>query len=162
MIYIGIDPGAKGGYAVISKSETGQAVFAYPWDDTFFAMEMANLMQFKQHGIVAAVEKVGARPGQGTVSMFNFGKSAGYIEGVLSVLGIPYQLVPPATWKREFSLIGKDKAASIAVCHRLFPEVDLKRTEKCRTDSDGKAESLLMAEYARRHFGGGYVKWHNG
>jgi len=158
MIYIGIDPGAKGGYAVISKSETGQAVFAYPWDDTFFAMEMANLMQFKEHGIVAAVEKVGARPGQGTVSMFNFGKSAGYIEGVLSALGIPYQLVPPAKWKKEFSLIGKDKKASIATCHKLFPDLDLKRTGRCRTDSDGKAESALLAEYARRNFSEGNVE----
>jgi crossover junction endodeoxyribonuclease RuvC len=155
MIWIGIDPGAKGGYAVIAKSETGQAVFAYPWDDSFFAMEMASLMQMKEHGIVAAVEKVGARPGQGTVSMFNFGKSAGYIEGVLSALGIPYQLVPPNKWKKEFSLIGQDKQASIETCRKLFPELDLKRTERCRTESDGLAESALLAEYARRHFGEG-------
>ena len=151
MIYIGVDPGAKGGYAVIAKTKTGQAVFAYPWDDSFFAMEMASLMQMKEHGIVAAVEKVGARPGQGTVSMFNFGKSAGYIEGVLSALGIPYQLVPPNKWKKEFSLIGKDKQASIETCRKLFPELDLKRTERCRTNSDGKAEATLLAEYARRN-----------
>jgi crossover junction endodeoxyribonuclease RuvC len=155
MIWIGIDPGQKGGYAVIAKTETGQAVFAYPWDDSFFAMEMASLMQMKEHGIVAAVEKVGARPGQGTVSMFNFGKSAGYIEGVLAALGIPYQLVPPNKWKKEFSLIGQDKQASIVTCRKLFPELDLKRTERCRTDSDGKAEATLLAEYARRHFGEG-------
>ena len=150
MIWIGIDPGAKGGYALIAESETGQAVFAYPWDDDMFAMEMANVMHMKAEGIVAAVEKVGARPGQGTVSMFSFGRSLGYIEGVLSALGIPYQLIPPATWKREFSLIGKDKRASIEVCRKLFPDVDLKRTERCRTESDGKAESLLLAEWARR------------
>ena len=155
MIWIGIDPGQKGGYAVIAKTETGQAVFAYPWEDSFFAMEMASLMQMKEHGIVAAVEKVGARPRQGTVSMFNFGKSAGYIEGVLSALGIPYQLVPPNKWKKEFSLIGQDKQASIVTCRKLFPELDLKRTERCRTDSDGKAEATLLAEYARRHFGEG-------
>lgn len=158
MIWIGVDPGAKGGYAVISKSDTGQAVFAYPWDDDFFAMEMASLMQFKEHGIVAAVEKVGAVHGNGIVSMFNFGKSAGYIEGVLSALGIPYQLVPPAKWKKEFSLIGKDKQASIITCRKLFPELDLKRTERCRTDSDGKAEATLLAEYARRKFGEGNVE----
>ena len=158
MIYVGIDPGQKGGYAVIAKTETGQAVFAYPWDDSFFAMEMASLMQMKEHGIVAAVEKVGARPGQGTVSMFNFGKSAGYIEGVLSALGIPYQLVPPNKWKKECSLIGQDKQASIVTCRKLFPELDLKRTERCRTDSDGKAEATLLAEYARRKFGEGNVE----
>lgn len=153
MIYIGVDPGKNGGYAVISKSETRQAVFAYPWDDDLFAMDMASLMQFKEHGIVAAVEKVGAMPGQGVTSMFHFGRSAGYIEGVLAALGIPFQLVPPAKWKKEFSLIGKDKGVSIVTCRRLFPELDLKRTEKCRTDSDGMAEAALIAEYARRKFG---------
>ena len=151
MIWIGVDPGKSGGYAIIAESEIGRSVFAYPWDNEFFAMEMAALMQKKAEGITAAVEKVGAMPHQGVVSMFNFGKSAGYIEGVLSALGIPYQLIPPSTWKREFSLIGKDKKASIEVCHKLFPEVDLKRTERCKTDSDGKAESLLLACYARRH-----------
>jgi crossover junction endodeoxyribonuclease RuvC len=99
---------------------------------------------------MACVEKVGAMPGQGVTSMFNFGKSAGFIEGVLSALLIPYQLIPPAKWKREFSLIGKDKQASIITCRKLFPELDLKRTERCRTDSDGKAEALLLAEWARR------------
>ena len=150
MIYIGIDPGKAGGYAIIAESETGRAVFAYPWDDVFFATEMSAIANRKAEGIFAAVEKVGAMPGQGVTSMFNFGKSAGFIEGVLTALGIPYQLVPPATWKKEFSLIGKDKRASVAVCKKLFPDVDLKRTEKCTTDSDGKAESLLIAEWARR------------
>jgi len=151
VIYVGVDPGAKGGYAIIAESETGKAVFAYPWDDTFFAYEMSALMWKKDDGVTAVVEKVGARPGQGVTSMFNFGKNAGYIEGVLSALGIPYQLIPPATWKKEFSLIGKDKQASIVTCHKLFPDVDLKRSERCRTDSDGKAEALLICEWGRRH-----------
>ena len=149
MIYIGIDPGKNGGYAIIAESETGKAVFAYPWDDMFFAMEMASIMQRKAEGIVAAVEKVGAMPGQGVTSMFSFGKNAGFIEGVLTALGIPYQLIPPKKWKGEFGL-NSDKAASVAVCKRLFPDVDLRPTSRCRKDSDGMAEALLMAEYARR------------
>lgn len=150
MIWVGVDPGAKGGYAIIAESETGKAVFTYPWDDDMFVFEMSALMWKKDDGVTAVVEKVGARPGQGVTSMFNFGKNVGYIEGVLAALGIPYQLIPPATWKKEFSLIGKDKQASIVTCHKLFPDVDLKRSDRCRTDSDGKAEALLMAEYARR------------
>jgi crossover junction endodeoxyribonuclease RuvC len=149
MIWIGIDPGQKGGYAAILDD----IVTTKPWDDDGFVEDMRLLL--KGSRCVAAVEKVGARPGQGTVSMFNFGKSAGYIEGVLSALGIPYQLVPPNKWKKEFSLIGQDKQASIVTCRKLFPELDLKRTERCRTDSDGKAEATLLAEYARRHFGEG-------
>lgn len=151
MIYIGIDPGAKGGYAYIMDG----VAKAFPWDDTFFVHDMRCLASIKCETLVAAVEKVGAVHGNGIVSMFNFGKNAGYIEGVLTALGIPYQLVPPTKWKNEFSLIGKDKQASIMTCHKLFPELDLKRTERCKTDSDGKAEATLICEYARRHFGGG-------
>lgn len=158
MIYVGVDPGAKGGYAVISTSETGQAVFAYPWDDDFFAMEMASLMQFKEHGIVAAVEKVGAMPGQGVSSMFSFGRSYGFIQGVLTAFGIPYQLVPPRKWKAEFGLLNTSKDDSVRVAKRLFPGVNLLPSERCRKDSDGMSDSLLMAEYARRHFGEGYVE----
>ena len=152
MIYIGVDPGQKGGYAVISKSETGQAVFAYPWDDMFFAMEMANLMSLKSQGIVAAVEKVGAMPGQGVTSMFNFGKSFGYILGVLSALGIPYQLVPPRKWKAEFGLLNTEKQASVDVAKRLFPGVSLLPSDRCRKESDGMADALCLCEYARRKF----------
>ena len=152
MIWIGIDPGAKGGYAWIWDD----TIRAMPWDDEFFVQDMKCLVATKER-IMAAVEKVGAVHGNGIVSMFNFGKNAGYIEGVLSALGIPYQLVPPAKWKKEFSLIGKDKQASIITCRKLFPELDLKRTERCRTDSDGKAEAMLICEYARRHFREGDV-----
>lgn len=152
MIWIGVDPGQRGGYSVIEQDDIGRrTAFAYPWDDTFFAFEMCSLMQRKADGITAVVEKVGAMPHQGVRSMFNFGKSAGYIEGVLSALGIPYQLIPPATWKKEFSLIGKDKRASIEVCHRLYPNVGLFPTERSRVCSDGMADALCMAEYGRRH-----------
>lgn len=149
MIYIGVDPGQKGGYAWIMDG----VVRARPWDDLFFAQEMRRLVNVKGESLVAAVEKVGAMPGQGVTSMFHFGRSAGYVEGVLAALRIPYQLIPPAKWKKEFSLIGKDKQASIITCRKLFPELNLRRTDRCRTDSDGMAEAALIAEYARRKFG---------
>lgn len=151
MIWVGIDPGKLGGYAYIIDGE----VYAFPWENNFFAMDMRGLTTIHNGGIMVAVEKVGARPGQGVTSMFNFGKSAGYIEGVLTALEIPYQLVSPPVWKKEFSLIGKDKQASIDTCHQLFPGLDLRRTERCRKESDGLAESTLLACYAMRHFGGG-------
>lgn len=88
-------------------------------------------------------------PGQGVVSMFNFGHNLGFIEGVIRANDIPYQLVPPQTWKKEFSL-NSDKQKSIEVCQKLFPDVNLLPTERSRKPSDGIAEALLMAEYARR------------
>lgn len=151
-IFIGVDPGKSGAFAMIATTARGNAYgyAVYPWDDAKFVEWCREFDTVKRDRIVAVVEKVGAMPGQGVTSMFNFGKGAGFIEGVLQACKIPYQLVPPATWKREFSLVGKDKAASIEACKRLFPGVNLLPTEKSRKDNDGMAEALLLAEYARR------------
>lgn len=149
--YMGIDVGAKGGIAIID--ENSKIVYLKPMSRE----NLVNCCQIvgtwikeKDASIVACVEKVGAMPGQGVASMFNFGKGAGFIEGVLEMAQIPYQLVPPATWKKIFSLLHKDKKASIEVCKQLFPGVNLLPTERCKKESDGMAEALNMAVYARR------------
>ena len=69
----------------------------------------------------------------------------------LAALEIPCQLVTPRTWKGEFGLNGS-KDRSIEVCKRLFPGVYLLPSSKCRKESDGMAEAILIAEYARRKF----------
>ena len=147
MIYIGVDPGKKGGYSIID----GGNVTCAPWDDQQFALDMRTI-EHSQKECMACVEKVGAMPGQGVTSMFSFGKSAGYIEGVLSATLIPYQLVAPRKWKAEFGLLHGSKQQSIEVCRMLFPAVNLKRTDRCRVESDGLAESLLLALFAARHY----------
>ena len=147
MIYIGIDVGKKGGVAIIFED----GVCAYPWDDERFIQTM-DIVANMDADCVACVEQVHAMPKQGVSSTFAFGKAAGFIEGVLRANRIAYQLIQPQRWKKEYSLGKKDKAESIAVCKKLFPNVSLLPTAKCTKDSDGMAEALLMAEYARRHF----------
>ncbi len=98
------------------------------------------------------LERVGAMPGQGVTSMFNFGENFGFIQGVLEANGIPYELVTPQKWKREFGVTG-DKNSAVSVCQRLFPDVSLLKTERSKKPDDGMAEALLMAEYARRRMG---------
>lgn len=150
MIWVGIDPGSRSGaYAII----TDEGVTVKPWGNDEFSTDMANIAyQYESHKekAIAVVEKVGAMPKQGLSSTWAFAKNAGFIEGVLSSQRIPYQLVPPRVWKKAFSLTS-DKAKSVEVCHRLFPNVSLKRTERCRTDDNNFAEAILMAEYGRRH-----------
>ena len=148
MVYIGIDPGKNGGYAVINEMLIEEEVETFPWDDKAFTEKMRECGCWRSE-VRCCLEKVGAMPGQGVTSMFTFGKSAGFIEGVLTALKISYQLVPPQTWKKAFSL-NASKLNSIEVCQKLFPEVDLYRTERCKKPHDGMAEALLMAEYARR------------
>lgn len=146
-VRIGIDPGKKGGYAVLIDGKVWKAEV---WDDAEFVDTMRQVSQMRTVAR-AAVEKVGAVKGNGVTSMFSFGKSAGYIEGVLRAFDIPYQLVSPQRWKSEFGL-NSDKEKSIIVCKRLFPDVNLLPTPRCRKESDGVAESILIGCFAYRHF----------
>lgn len=145
MTYIGIDPGKSGALAVIKDG----GVFVGPFDERTYIDVMR---QCDPERTVACLEHVHSMPGQGVASVFKFGDNFGWIKGVLSALNIPFELVHPQKWKKEFSATS-DKNTSIEVCRRLFPDVDLKRTERCKKDHDGCAEALLLAEYARRHFG---------
>ena len=141
--YIGIDPGKSGALALLT--EDGQCTVV-PFQESAYT---AILKAASGPSSVCCLEKVGAMPGQGVVSMFNFGHNLGYIEGLLQAFDIPYQLVPPQTWKKEFC-VTSDKNTSIEVCRKLFPHVCLLPTSRSRKPSDGMAEAILIAEYARR------------
>lgn len=140
--YVGIDPGAKGAMAVIGEN--------YIHTCKFSEQRYKEILQELQgKDCVCCLENVNAMPGQGVTSMFNFGKNFGFIQGLLTAYSIPFELVRPQKWKKEYSITA-DKNTSIEVCKRLFPDVSLLPTERCKKDDDGIAESILMAEYARR------------
>ena len=144
-VFIGIDPGKKGGIAYIDTQDNVSVTV--PYSDTMLIDLCRHFSGVE--GVVCCLEKVSARPGQGVVSMFSFGQSVGYIKGVLESRHIPYQEITPQKWKGEFGL-NSEKAASAEVCRKLFPDISLLATPKCKKPHDGMAEALLMAEYARR------------
>lgn len=147
MIYIGIDPGKNGGIAFIN--EFCEIIQLLPFSEDYLIQLIKNCSS----DMVCTLEHVHAMPKQGVSSTFNFGVNYGFIQGVLKAYGIPYELVTPQKWKKEFSCTS-DKNTSIEVAKRLFPQVNLKATERCKKDHDGMAEALLIAEYGRRHYNG--------
>ena len=151
MIYIGVDPGKNGGIACISDDKNSCEAFPYS-DDVLINYLGFVYTQGWQGSVICYLEHVHAMPKQGVSSTFKFGVNFGFIQGVLKAYGIPYELVPPQKWKKEFS-VTSDKNTSIEVAKRLFPQVNLKATARCKKDHDGIAEALLIAEYGRRHYG---------
>ena len=144
MYYIGIDPGKDGALAMID--EDGNVCGIFPFSEVAY-VSICYQMKGK---CKCALERVSARPGQGTVSMFSFGENYGFIRGILEAFNIPYETVRPQKWKKEFGLTS-DKKQSIATAHRLFPGVDLRKSERCKKDHDGMAEAVLLGEWARRN-----------
>ena len=143
MIYAGIDPGKHGAVAFLYKDGSSEI---YPMD----GLVIVELFAERRHApIRLCLEKVHSMPRQGVASTFNFGVGYGYLKGVLDSFHVSYQEIPPQKWKAEFGL-NTDKQKSIDVCKQLFPEANLRPTERSKVDNDGMAEALLMAEYARR------------
>ena len=68
---------------------------------------------------------------------------------MLDACNIETKLVSPQKWKKEFNL-DSDKQKSIDTAKKLFPDVNLFRTNRCTKEHDGMAEALLIAEYGRR------------
>ena len=148
-IYIGVDPGKKGAMAIMGYSNTmGERYMMkiIPFDPQEY---IKTLKQF--NGATVCIEQVHSLPHEGVKSVWSFGQTYGWLLGVLDAVGLSYQTVPPNLWKKDFSLLRTDKKQSIEVCKRLFPGIELKRTDRCRNDDDNMADAALICEYARRH-----------
>ena len=143
--WIGVDPGKSGACAVIHDG--GQLVADWPGDPAGAAEVLRGWLERFEIRL-AALEKVGARPGQGVSSMFAFGRNLGAWEGVFAGLRIPYVMPTPQQWQRGLVMPSdgadpKDRALTVA--RRLFPDADLRLKKH-----DGRADALLLAWWARR------------
>lgn len=108
------------------------------------------------------VEDVHAIFGASAKSTFNFGWSLGVLEGMLVGMGFPYTKVSPKEWQREMwqgikpvykpGKLIDTKATSLLAAKRLFPNEDLRKSERAEKPHDGIVDALLMAEYCRRKF----------
>ncbi len=150
---LAIDPGKAGAIAHLHDDGRYCCVSDAPAIGSTVCPELLSALIRKlafdgkssQHHVV--LEQVGAMPGQGVTSMFNFGTSYGIALGVVAALRLPVELVRPNVWKREMGL-GKDKEASRSKALHLFPEAaEMLQRKK---DSD-RAEALLLGLwYAQR------------
>lgn len=141
MQYIGIDPGSTGGISILDTdnntvrtcklSETEQDVWCW------FNEEVNMLNAY------ATIEKVHSMPQQSSQSGFTFGRSFGFLIGILTAIQIPYQFVTPQKWQKGMNCLTKgDKNVSKAAAQRLWPKIKM---------THAIADSLLIAEYGRKY-----------
>lgn len=142
MIFLGIDVGKSGAIAAIDfdgktfvdgickLSATDADVFAFiecvaGWGDCF-----------------AMIENVHSTPQMGVCSAFTFGRSLGFLYGVLTATRIPFESVSPQRWQKSMGcLTHGDKNISKAKAQQLWPKQKI---------THATADALLIAEYARR------------
>jgi len=149
---LAIDPGASGALAFFNPDAGTLEIIDTPVVEVKrgqklkkeISPQMMSAIIRARDPKIAILELVGAMPGQGVSSMFQFGRGVGMYEGALAALQIPVTYISPVGWQKAVNArSGKDgnrqRAAEIypAYAH-LFS----------RKKDDGRADAALMAWWA--------------
>lgn len=165
---MGIDPGFGGGIAVydpltkILVSVEDMPTFELNTASgkkrrEVDAYSLAALVEMYAKNLsLVVIEEVGARPDQGVVSMFNFGKGVGTVVGVAAAMNLAIATVRPATWKTIFGL-SSDKNLSRKTASEFFPA---SAKYFARAKDDGRAEAALIALYGHTFME--HLRWIHG
>lgn len=170
-VFVGIDIGKNGAITGITDSGNGHTETAsivtpvLPNGDIDVDRFADELRRFESTGHLAiiAIEKVHAIFGSSAGATFEFGRSAGIVEGIVKTMRLPHVMVAPKEWQKEMwsgvdkvKKSGKNstdtKATSLIAVKRLFPKSILSDQSKPRStkNHDGIVDSILIAEYGRR------------
>jgi len=159
MIFVGVDPG-KTGYVTICDDEDGCITF-HPipiTNDRLNSNELyASLdwIEYTGSGHKIYVENIHSLFGMSAKSNFSFGGIFYSILAVLDMIG-DVTLVQPKEWQKEMHKgieNNKDKKVmSLQAAQKLFPDMDFKRTERCKTSDHNLIDSLLICEYGKRKY----------
>jgi len=167
---MGIDPG-KDGFITFNIGDElifkwiGDFVVGKEYSTTRFT---AFFKQFEGINMHVVLEDVNCTPKWGARTNWVLSRCKALIEQALSDHKIPHTLVKPQAWQKEMyqgvpemRKTPKDgkkkgerdtKAMSIIAVERLFPNIDTRRTTRCKDPHDGKTDSILMYEYGKRKF----------
>ncbi|RZZ90616.1 hypothetical protein [Pseudoxanthomonas winnipegensis] len=157
-ITLGADPGLSGAIAALIDGQAGPILDMpqmavgnkHEVDARAIAVFVRGLKAAHPGAVVSGcVERVRAMPPRegrrpGAQSSMNFGESYAKVKAVFEVMGVPFSLAEPASWKRHFGLIGQEKDASRQLAIVLFPAA---AAELKRKKDDGRAEALLLARW---------------
>jgi Holliday junction resolvasome RuvABC endonuclease subunit len=148
MKYLGIDPGNSGGMAIIDEDGT---------------IDLLDLSKTTEHDVVtwiarhkftgpitATVEMVGSMPGQGVASTFKFGRSYGFVLGVITALSIPYVKKTPQTWQRAVGVTKRGKNESKTLYKNRLKSLAQQLFAGQKGITLKTCDALLIAEYTRR------------
>lgn len=168
-IYLGIDPGKDSFICHLNKDLV--CFDRIPMIGTETDIKALNGIFMLISGVSggnihAVLEDVHSIFGSSAKSNWEFGKINGMLEALLVANGIPYSKIQPKAWQKQLwegvaiqKTLGSTckektdtKKMSLLAAQRLFPNVDLRKSERAKLPDHNKVDALLLAEYCRRNF----------
>lgn len=160
-LFGGIDPGLRGGAAIVSNSGDLVAAIRLPViirgnKKVIHSVAFKEFFKyFTENLVVCVVEEVQVTSRQGSASGFTLGLNYGVILSILEVLEIAVETVLPLIWKKAIlgeSTPDRQKSLNYAnsvplIKNYAYPKEDV-------NNYDGVAEAVCLARYARKFYRG--------
>lgn len=154
----GIDPGLTGSIFALIDGEPGPVLDMPTMDvgqgSEVDARAVAIFIREQRAAhpgahVSAVMERIHARPmrdkdgkpTEGGKARHSLAEGYGQLKATIRVLGIPLDLVAPATWKRHFHLLGTKKDAARVLALARFPSAGRSLSRK---KDGGRADALLI------------------
>jgi hypothetical protein len=164
MLAIGIDNSYTGAIAAVEFKEDGSrnvlSCFVMPtvsvgsniYIDETEVFEVLLRMCSEHKGTVIGYEIGQKNPLFGTKGNFSNGYSYGVIKTVVRLLKVSHLEINPKTWQKKLfkDIKGANmstKEASFEYCRRMYPNVKLLASDRCKKPHDGMADALCIASY---------------
>jgi hypothetical protein len=166
-ITIGVDPGKHGAIVAILETRTqtvhtnvmplvGTKRPTVDLTEVYAILsgyqELASGDKTPIHCYVEKQQPLPPKMGGGAAN-YARGYNLGLLEGVLVAISMSYTIVSPRRWQADMlaDVEGTDtKARAVRVARRLFPSLDLRRSELAKKPDSGVVDALLIAEWGRR------------
>lgn len=162
ILFVGIDPGMTGFITFCLNDNYSHYQIPLNEDETkidfnklyrkleFFDYDV-NIDNFNVY-----IEDVHSVHKSSAKSNFNFGGAVWSIQALVNATLGDFILVQPKLWQKEMHQgIEKNddkKVMSLQAAQKLFPDMDFKRTERCKTPDHNLIDSLLICEYGKRKY----------
>jgi len=152
----GVDPGIKGGCAIVLINDGAAPQLVDAIDLPVIGVKakqridvLALRAWIEQHRPDHAyVERAQAMPKQGASSGFKYGRAAGAIEAVIACCQVPLTIIEPTAWKKFHQLRGGDKESGRQRALMLFPSA---HALLARKKDHGRGEAALIALAGANH-----------
>ena len=168
-IRIGIDPGKKGFVTAIINSKEylfspipliGKEVDIHELDKIIKDFMLCD-------DIHCVIEDLHSIFGASSKSTFSFGFICGATEAVLIANKMSFTKIKPKEWQKQMwqgipvqkkpsstgkTMVNDTKLMSLMAAKRLFPNIDLRATNRSKNPHDGKVDSLLLASYCEKNY----------
>jgi crossover junction endodeoxyribonuclease RuvC len=150
MRILGIDPGVRGGLAII-EIDNGIAPKLIDAIDIpvtgVGAKERVDVLAIRAWILAhkpdhAMIERAQAMPKQGASSGFKYGRATGALEAVIACCEVPMTIIEPTAWKKFHHLRGGDKEGGRQRALQLFPAA---HALLARKKDHGRGEAALIA-----------------